>query len=259
MAIISQTHRFIFIHIPFCAGTLVKATLDPLLQWNDLIIGTTHFGKKMEAAYRERYSISEFSTLSDVVRMMGPDVTNYATKALICDPDHRIRAMHKSAWSDLHKLAKLAELPLDHLVATLREGRGPRLLLNRTPIRAAVWAESDDDFVKRLLALSRQASGISLLSFAHWLKGPNGEEVACVYAAEALDTFRLHLESVFGQPLSLTPTAQLLTAVSDQQPTLVLSEASKELLRQELKYDYKLYEKVYASKGPAPSAGRYQL
>ena len=47
--IISNSHKFIFVHILKTAGTSICAALDPTLRWNDVILGGTGFGEKMNA------------------------------------------------------------------------------------------------------------------------------------------------------------------------------------------------------------------
>ena len=48
--IISHTHRAIFVHIPKTAGTSITALIEPALRWNDLVLGGTTFGERIQAA-----------------------------------------------------------------------------------------------------------------------------------------------------------------------------------------------------------------
>ena len=55
--IISHTHRAIFVHVPKTAGTSITAWMEPSLRWNDLVLGGTEFGERVQPAYRERRDI----------------------------------------------------------------------------------------------------------------------------------------------------------------------------------------------------------
>ena len=51
--IISNSHKFIFVHVMKTAGTSVSAALDPWLRWNDIAIGGTRFGEQIQPARAE--------------------------------------------------------------------------------------------------------------------------------------------------------------------------------------------------------------
>lgn len=55
--IISPSKQFIFIHLEKCGGTSIETALEPHLAWDDIILGSTNFGEKLQALYQERYGI----------------------------------------------------------------------------------------------------------------------------------------------------------------------------------------------------------
>src|SRR5215469_2544795 len=57
--IISHSRRFIFVHIHKAGGTSVEQALDPHLAWNDLILGGSQFGEKIQGAYQKRFGLNK--------------------------------------------------------------------------------------------------------------------------------------------------------------------------------------------------------
>jgi hypothetical protein len=72
--IISNTHRAIFVHILKTAGTSISALFEPHLRWNDLVIGGTAFGERIQAAYQERFGLSKHMRARDIRRVVGAAV-----------------------------------------------------------------------------------------------------------------------------------------------------------------------------------------
>lgn len=72
--IISNHHRFIYLHIHKCGGTSVEVGLEPHLAWNDLLLGSTEFGEVASEFYQGRHGLSKHSSLSDVERVCGKKI-----------------------------------------------------------------------------------------------------------------------------------------------------------------------------------------
>ena len=49
--ILGKHKHFIFIHLEKCGGTSVENALAPYLLWDDIIMGSTHFGEQLQAFY----------------------------------------------------------------------------------------------------------------------------------------------------------------------------------------------------------------
>ena len=69
--IISNSRRFIFVHVLKTSGTTICAALDPFLQWNDVILGGTDFGERMNGPYRERFGLRKHSTAREIRAVVG--------------------------------------------------------------------------------------------------------------------------------------------------------------------------------------------
>jgi hypothetical protein len=89
--IISNSHRFIFVHILKTAGTSICAALDPTLQWNDVILGGTGFGEKVNAPYKARFGLRKHSSAREIRAVGGEDVwSRYFTFAFVRHPYTRV-------------------------------------------------------------------------------------------------------------------------------------------------------------------------
>ena len=103
--IISNSHKFIFVHVMKTAGTSVSAAIDPCLRWNDVAIGGTRFGEQIQPAFRERFGLHKHSTASEIRAMVGADVwSSYFTFTLVRHPYDRIVSLY--TW--LHKTLRNA-------------------------------------------------------------------------------------------------------------------------------------------------------
>ena len=69
--IISNSHRFIFVHVLKTGGTTVCAALDPFLRWNDVVLGGTEFGERMNGPYRDRFGLRKHSTAQEIRAVVG--------------------------------------------------------------------------------------------------------------------------------------------------------------------------------------------
>lgn len=86
--IISPSRNFIFIHLEKCGGTSVESALEPFLRWDDLILGSTEFGEKLQALYNDKYGRSDdilwkHSTANEIYQFVTPDGWNEFKKIAI--------------------------------------------------------------------------------------------------------------------------------------------------------------------------------
>lgn len=71
MAIINNSFKFIFVHVPKAAGTSLTTALQSYTNYCDLEIGGTQFGEQIQPAYRKRFGLSKHSTAAEIHHIVG--------------------------------------------------------------------------------------------------------------------------------------------------------------------------------------------
>lgn len=160
--IISHTHRAIFVHIPKTAGTSITALIDPHLRWNDLVLGGTAFGERIQPAYQERFGLSKHMRARDIRRVVGEEMwADYFSFAIVRHPYTRIISFYN--WKRAAVSRAAADSPLWSWPATeaFQQSRSfsefirhEKFLTSRAGQPQADWVCDDDerclvDFVGR--------------------------------------------------------------------------------------------------------------
>ncbi len=93
--IISNSRRFIFVHVMKCAGTAIDASLAPHLGWNDIRFGADADGEALSRIYWDRHGLHKHASAAMVRGVVGPAVWDtYRTMATVRCPYDRVA----SAW-----------------------------------------------------------------------------------------------------------------------------------------------------------------
>lgn len=129
--IISNSAKYIFVHITKTAGTSVTVTLNDSLKWNDLVLGGTRFGEKIQSHYKNHFNIHKHSSASEIRKALGEDIwSEYFTFTFVRNPYRRTLSLytwiermvneHALEWHLRHlpiaciKKRKLWEWPITH-------------------------------------------------------------------------------------------------------------------------------------------------
>lgn len=93
--IVSNSRKFIFVHINKTAGTSVAEALAPHLAWNDLVLGATPIGHALHQPFRERFGLYKHSTAREIRTVVGESVwREYRSFAVVRDPVDRARSLY---------------------------------------------------------------------------------------------------------------------------------------------------------------------
>lgn len=103
MAIISNTQKYIFIHIPKTGGTTFTAGLANFNTPLDIEIGGTKFGEKLAPLYIEKYGLGKHSTALKMRNIIGKDVySSFFSFAFVRNPYKRTLSTYSflKSWRD---------------------------------------------------------------------------------------------------------------------------------------------------------------
>jgi hypothetical protein len=119
---ISNSRKFIFIHLEKCAGTSIEVALSRTLQWNDILIGSTKEGEAMQDSYKKLFGLEKHSTAREVKEVVGDVIWNeYFTFGTVRNPYSL--AVSQYTYSLQHLLAATQRLKMKPLI----EGSLPNL------------------------------------------------------------------------------------------------------------------------------------
>lgn len=88
--IISNSRKFIFVHVNKTAGTSIAEALYPSLAWNDIVLGTTPIGAALDQPFQERFGLYKHSTAPEIRAVVGAGIwADYRSFAVLRDPVDR--------------------------------------------------------------------------------------------------------------------------------------------------------------------------
>jgi hypothetical protein len=104
--IISQSRRFIFIHIHKAGGTSVEFGLAPYLAWNDIILGSTPLGEAINIPYNAQYRLNKHSSIGDLERVCGAEtIVGYYVFSVVRHPLDRLCSLYNFVGSIISRWA----------------------------------------------------------------------------------------------------------------------------------------------------------
>ena len=109
--IISHKHKFIFIHVPKCAGTSITQAFLPILGEEDLVLGCTPEGERLHEENLKKGGLVKHSTAQEIFRHVGPEIWNsYFKFTFVRNPwDLLVSRYHWSlitTWDDEKNIIK---------------------------------------------------------------------------------------------------------------------------------------------------------
>jgi hypothetical protein len=112
--IISHSRRFVFVHIHKAGGTSVEQALDPHLAWNDLILGGSPFGERIQAPFQKRFGLSKHSTIAEIEAVCGSRyLEEYFVFSVVREPLARLCSVYNFVATTVNNWAVRQNIPLE--------------------------------------------------------------------------------------------------------------------------------------------------
>mgnify|MGYP000600718040 CR=1 FL=1 len=91
MCIINNSRKFIFIHVPKCAGTTLTNYYSKYSTCQDVEIGGSQIGETLQPYFKKRFGITKHSTISELASALGENVLDeYFTFGFVRNPYDRV-------------------------------------------------------------------------------------------------------------------------------------------------------------------------
>ena len=151
MTIISNSHRFIFVHLEKCGGSSVESAYQPHAAWNDIVLGSTPEGEALQHIYEKLHGLKKHSDAARIRSVVGGVWDAYWTVAIVRHP----MRIYESYYKWIHKIvtnyARTQNVPmsamLDHIA-----GLGTKRQFMRFGLTGPFLRSQDfNDFVLRYL------------------------------------------------------------------------------------------------------------
>ena len=101
--IISNSKKYIFVHLKKCGGTSITHALEKEITWKDIVVGRTEYGRNMKASWGKRWGVGTHSSAKTIASLVGQNIwSEYFTFAFVRHPFRRILSWY--SWTE--KLVK---------------------------------------------------------------------------------------------------------------------------------------------------------
>lgn len=91
MTFISNSQNFVFVHLHKCGGTSVERALCPQMRWNDVVLGSSPYGEKLQQIYKAEFGLDKHSSAANIKEVIGCALwDSYFTFATVRHPIDRI-------------------------------------------------------------------------------------------------------------------------------------------------------------------------
>lgn len=126
--IVLNSRQMIYVHLHKCGGTSIEFSFDKIIKWNDIIIGGTDLGEKIQSVYNKKFNLHKHSTAHEIKSVVGEEIWgSYRIWATVRSPYERITSHYNYIASIAEPLIKGTDFPAS---GTVEEQRA--------------WVESED-------------------------------------------------------------------------------------------------------------------
>lgn len=235
--IISHSRRFVFVHIHKAGGTSVEKALDPHLAWNDLILGGSAFGEKIQAPYRARWRLDKHSTLNEIETVCGAQfLDDCFVFGLVREPLSRACSVYNFVASTVHRWAERQNIAMEDVAKMITPRAAKKTPgLAWTSTRIFLKTKDFSEFIRH--ADIGQVAGFRLQSAA-LARIPQGPPAAKIFRLEDYPAWSAELGRRLDLDFELPHANQSGLRLADPKS---ISAEDRDLVRQMFRADYETF------------------
>lgn len=152
MTIISNSKQFIFLHLHKCGGSSVEEAYQPHAQWNDLVIGSTDAGERLQPIYRKLHGLYKHNTATELRTILGKEIwERYWTFALVRHPVSIYESFYRWQHKIYHTYAKKQSLSVDEVKRQILAEENDLFFRHYDGAEAFARAEDFNDFIGQFI------------------------------------------------------------------------------------------------------------
>jgi hypothetical protein len=157
--LVSNSKRFIYIHLHKCAGTSIERACAKTIAWNDILLGSTPEGERLQGVYQSLFGLAKHSSAAEVRAVVGRATWDaYYTFSTVRNPYGVAVSLYTHAVQALIRHRRKQ-----------REHAGPDAVSEASPVDSQVWPWNYPG-VKALLAAREEHT-----SFSEFVRSPQLE------------------------------------------------------------------------------------
>ena len=149
MTILSNSHDFVFVHLHKCGGSSVEIAYQPHAKWNDIVLGSTDTGERLQHIYRKLHGLHKHSTAAEIQDVVGPFWNEAWTFSLIRHPVSIMESFYRWIHKLIDNFAQTSEQPFDVVLDKIRNKVVDRPFMQYEVTQPFANAEDFNDFVMR--------------------------------------------------------------------------------------------------------------
>lgn len=147
--IICNSKKFIFIHVHKTGGSSFELGMEPYMAWNDLILGSTEHGERVNKYYNSRFKLGKHYSIRDVETACGIElVDSYVTCTMVRHPVNRAVSLFNFVGSIIQEWANKNSLSLADVRKGFRRHAKRFPVLEWPASRAFIESSDFSDFIR---------------------------------------------------------------------------------------------------------------
>src|ERR1700761_6964163 len=114
IVVIFNSLKMIFVHIHKAGGSSVEVSLEKVMRWNDIIVGSTDLGELIQQYYNLRFGLEKHSSARSICNAIDGSVwASYFKWATVRSPHDRVASLYRFTASLIEPLLRDSKFPTD--------------------------------------------------------------------------------------------------------------------------------------------------